>query len=99
MISYKNTNSNAGSIGLNGFHLQTQFNPQVRKANVETTKARGGRSDFEAIVLECMSALQEGAEASHNVVLKDFLKSLKNQLSKKNPDLNDILKFIESTRI
>jgi hypothetical protein len=98
MITYKNTNSNAGPVVMNGIRRQTQFNTQVKTAKIEPAKQSEDRNNFETIVLGYMSTLQQEAETADNDALDDFLFLLKDQLAQKNPNIDDILRLIDNAR-
>jgi flagellin-specific chaperone FliS len=99
MITYKNTNSNVGSLRIDGLQQLTNFNSKVRKAKIERSKPQVDQEDFETIVLELMSTLREQAETSHSDTLDQFFKLLMNQLAEKNPNLEEILNLINNTRV
>jgi hypothetical protein len=99
MITYKNTSSNVTSYGIDSLQQQIKSNPKVRKARVELINARIDQDDFETVVLGYMCILQREAETSHNDSLDELLKSLKNQLAEKKPNIDEILDLFNNTRV
>ena len=98
MTTYKNLNSNINMNGDDSFRQRIDSNPQITKAEGPREK-RAEQLEFEAIVLEQIYTLQRQAKVAGSDEVRNFFKLLRIQLSKKNPNPDEILKLIENTEV
>lgn len=99
MITYKNTNDYLSLARTDGFRQRINSNAKTRKTKVDRGQAQVDQVEFETMVLEQINTLQQKAVISKNVALFDFFNSLRNKLTEKNPNLDDIINLIENTKV
>jgi hypothetical protein len=98
MTTDKKLNINVNTTRDIGFRQRINSNPQLMKAEAPR-KTRLEQLEFEAIVMEQIYTLKRQAEILGSDAVWNFFKLLRVQLSKKNPNPDDILKLIENTKV